>query len=76
MAHPVNRIPAGRREMNWDGRGDVHDYLSFTNFHNPIREEERRPRVRRRHLDRRATTLELHVRMEAFGQTPPLAGGD
>ncbi len=62
--------------MNWGGRGDAHDYLSLTNFPKPIEEEEQRPRVRRRHLDRRATTLEFLVLMEAFGQVPPLAGGD
>ena len=62
--------------MRWDARGDAHDYLSLTNFPIPIREEEQRSRVRRRHLDRRTTTLELHVRMEVIGQTPPLAGGD
>ena len=63
-------------EMNWDARGDVYDKLSLTNLPNPIRKEEQRSRVRRRHLDRRATTLEGLVLMEAISQVPPLAGGD
>jgi len=62
--------------MNWEGKGDANDYLSFTNLPNPIREEEQRSRVGQRHLDRRATTLECLLLMQVVGQVPPLAGGD
>lgn len=59
--------------MGWDARGDAHDYPSLTNYSKPIGEEEQRSRVRRRHLDRRATTLQCLVLVEAFcgrGLTP------